>query len=170
MKPLDEQINPKFVQHAKKLSKITQFLNKFLPVECRGHVQVGNIQHKTLNLITDSPVWTTRVRQLSPQLIQYINDNSRAFTTCLKGSASQTAQTSTADNDNSVLIHHVRVSTRYSSANDSARKGSVKKQSQPLKLSRNSARLLSQSADSIQHEELRSSLRKLARHAAEEPE
>ena len=76
MKPLNEQIDPEFMIQAKKLAQYTQLLQKILPIECRNHVQVANIRNQNLMLITDSPVWTTRLRQLCPQILQFIRENS----------------------------------------------------------------------------------------------
>ena len=75
MKRLNEQISSKFANQAKKLDQYTRILQKVLPIECREHVQVANIRQQNLILITDSPVWTTRLRQLSPTILQFIREN-----------------------------------------------------------------------------------------------
>jgi hypothetical protein len=146
MKPINEQINPKFVIQAKKLAQITRLLRPVLPVECHNHVQVANIRDQNLMLITDSPVWTTRLRQLSPQILQFLHDNPL-----------DTGETEQQ------IIHHVQISTRYSPTSDKQQTLNKNKR-QKLCISEKTATVLSQSANSIQHPQLKSALLKIARH------
>jgi hypothetical protein len=166
MKPLNEQINPKFVRQAKRLSKVTQILKNMLPVECHNHVQVGSINRQILTLICDSPVWTTRLRQLSPQILQYINENKADLSEYLESPSSFHSNNSYSQPDGKPLIHHIQINTRFSKREDISDKRIPKiRQARPV-LSQQSARLLAQSADDIKHERLKASLKKLARHAA----
>ena len=145
MKPINEQINPTFLIQAKKLSQFMRLLHNILPIECRNHVQVANIRNQNLMLITDSPVWTTRLRQLSPQILQYIQENAPS-------------------SENKQIIHHIQISTRYHSTNNSSQTESRKNVQQP-KISEKTANLLSQSANSISHKQLKKSLLKIASHS-----
>jgi len=150
MKAINEQISPKFVIQAKKLAKYTKILHKILPVECHGHVQVANIRNQNLMLITDSPVWTTRLRQLSPQILQFIRDSSL---------------NTNENNDDNVTpaIHHVQISTRYhASAADSPQSPQIKNRPKP-KISEKTAELLAQSANSIENHQLKAALLKLSK-------
>lgn len=176
MKTINEQINPAFFSQAKKLTQIKRFLHQVLPIECHKHVQVANIRQQILMLITDSPVWTTRLRQLSPQILQYIHENSQNFESCLNTSGhadshSCESGTSLKSNNgsgkkpqNNHIIHHIQISTKYHPqyAESSARP--TNKNSPPLKISNKTAVLLSQSADSINHPQLKTALMKLAQH------
>lgn len=159
MKPLNEQINPHFVAQARKLAQYRQLLHKILPIECRQHVEVANIRNQNLMLITDSPVWTTRLRQLSPQILQFLHDNPLHSDT---GTANDSPVRDT-------LIHHIQISTRYNSAyaSQSANKQrpSDRKKKKKLHISEKTAAVLSQSADSISHPQLKASLLKIARHS-----
>ena len=154
MKPLNEQISPKFVIQAKKLAQYTQLLHQILPIECRNHVKVANIRNQNLMLIADSPVWTTRLRQLSPQILQFIRENS--------------ANTDTS-NKKAQIIHHVQISTRYNAASANQASAhqqqilSAKKNHRP-QISEKTAELLSQSANSIDHQPLKNALLRVARH------
>ena len=149
MKPLNEQISPNIVMQAKKLAKYTQLLHQILPIECRNHVEVANIRNQNLMLITDSPVWTTRLRQLSPQILEFIRQNS--------------ANNDTRASDTQV-IHHVQIRTRYSPAgSDQQHASKVAKKPVP-RISTKTAEILSQSAESIGSDELRTSLLKMAKH------
>ncbi len=147
MKSINEQISAKFIIQAKKLAYYTKLLRNILPVECHNHVEVANIRDQNLMLITDSPVWTTRLRQLSPQVLQFIRENTAADNT-----------------DRRQIIHHVQISTRYHSINGSEQQTLNKKNRHKPQISEKTAALLSQSANSIDHPQLKSALLKVASH------
>ena len=146
MKPINEQFKPEFLAQAKKLAYFTQLLHSILPVECRDHVAVANVRNQNLMLVTDSPVWTTRLRQLSPQILEFIRKNA-------------------ADKfSNKEQIHHVQISTRYQATNTDQQQ--AKKGNKPgLQISEKTASMLTQSADSIQHQQLKAALLRIARHS-----
>ena len=145
MKPINEQINPNILIQAKKLTQFMQLLQNILPIECRNHVQVANIRNQNLMLITDSPVWTTRLRQLSPQILQYIQENA-------------------SSNKKTEIIHHIQISTRYHSTTGSAQTGIPEENLNKPEISEKTAKLLSQSANSINHQQLKKALLKIASH------
>lgn len=151
MKPINEQINAKFVIQAKKLDQYTRLLHQILPVECRNHVEVANIRNQNLMLITDSPVWTTRLRQLSPKILQFIHENSPKI-------------------DKTQIIHHVQISTRYHSTRTGQQNSSSRESRHKPQISEKSAELLKQSASSINHKQLKSALLRIASHASREKE
>lgn len=146
MKPINEQINPNILIQAKKLNKFMQLLQNILPIECRNHVQVANIRNQNLMLITDSPVWTTKLRQLSPQILKYI-------------------QESTSSNKKTEIIHHIQISTRYNSTASGAPTDAPERNKHKPEISEKTANLLSQSADSISHLQLKKALLKVASHS-----
>jgi hypothetical protein len=143
MKLINEQINTKFVIQAQKLSQYTQLLHSFLPIEYRNHVAVANIRDQNLMLITDSPVWTTRLRQLSPKILQFIGENSSKI-------------------DKSETIHHVQISTRYQASNLQPQQSSSHKHRHRPQISEKTAELLIQSASSISDQRLKLALIKIA--------
>jgi len=149
MKPINEQISQKFVIQAQKLARYTHLLHQILPVECRNHVEVANIRNQNLMLITDSPVWTTRLRQLSPQILQYIQENS--------------ANTDTGST-NKQVIHHVQIRTRYSATGSEEQHASKTPRKPAPRISVKTAKLLSQSANSMDDESLKTALLKIAKH------
>ena len=156
MKPINEQINTEFIVQAKKLTQYTQLLHNILPIECRNHVEVANIRQQILMLITDSPVWTTRLRQLSPQILQYIRENSSKFDTGSKNTATNKAQ----------IIHHIQISTRYHTKNTKEQQLSSIKHRHKPQISKKTAELLSQSANSINDLKLKTALLKIASHGS----
>lgn len=151
MKQINEQINPVFLQQTQKLAQFTKILRAVLPVECLNHVKVANIRNQTLMLVTDSPVWTTRLRQLSPQILKFIQEN---------------GATLNPGSEKTDVIHHLRISTRYQTG--TRKVGSQqKKHRKKLQVSPKTAELLSQSADSLGDNQLKEALSRLAIHAAE---
>ena len=145
MKPLNEQINPKIIAQAKMLDQYTRILHKILPIECRNHVQIANIRQQNLMLITDSPVWTTRLRQLCPQILLFLQENKT---------------------ENEQIIHHIQISTRYQNNSAGEPRTSVKKDRLKPSITEKTANLLSQSANSIGDQRLKEALLRVARNRA----
>jgi len=148
MKPINEQINPEFVQMSEKLAQYTRILQKILPIECQIHVQVANIRQQSLMLITDSPVWTTRLRQLSPQILQFLHDNRSSYITA----------------DNKDVIHHIQISTRYKKNESDEQQAAAKKERIIPTISEKTSDLLSQSANSMENQQLKDALLRIASH------
>ncbi|MBE9560961.1 MAG: DUF721 domain-containing protein [Proteobacteria bacterium] len=146
MKSINEQINPEFVIQAKKLAAFSRLLRRVLPPECHGHVEVANIRDQNLMLITDSPVWTTKLRQLSPQILQFIQSNTAG------------------DTNRAPIIHHIQISTRYHAPDSGEQQALNKKNRHKVQISEKTATMLSQSADSIEHQQLKTALLKIASH------
>ena len=110
-----------------------------LPPETDGHYHVANIQGRTLVIMTDSPVWTTRLRQLGPRILTILQNSGRKN------------------------LLHIRVFSRPAQSPVARPPESVK--TKPKHISLQSSRLLNQAASTIGDEGLREALLKLARHA-----
>jgi len=158
MKQINEQINPIFLQQTQKLAQFTKIIRAVLPGECLNHVKVANIRNQTLMLVTDSPVWTTRLRQLSPQILQFVQNN-------MPAPSSDGDSENNLKNQNANIIHHLRISTRYQKGGGDTALGKVKSRKK-LQISQKTAELLLQSADSFDDDQLKVALSKLAAHAA----
>ncbi|MFC1589069.1 DciA family protein [Pseudomonadota bacterium] len=74
MEHFNSQLNPSIVSKAHHLEQLTLILDGVLPPETSGHYHVANIDNSTLVVITDSPVWTTRLRQLGPTIIETLSN------------------------------------------------------------------------------------------------
>ena len=142
MKPINEQISPNFVKQARILDGFIPFIRSVLPPEFHDHVKVANIRNNSLILVTDSPVWTTRLRQLSSHILQALKDNSSNL-------------------PKTQIIHHIQIQTRYHAGGSPPPKRIAKHRP---KLSRNTAERLSQSAESIDDPELKEALSRLAKN------
>ena len=70
MDTFSHQLDPKIKQTAKKLEMYTQLLKKALPPECENHFSVASVQKKSIVIVANSPVWTTRLRQLGQLILE----------------------------------------------------------------------------------------------------
>lgn len=76
MKHIDHQLNHALVSKARHLEQLTALLDAQLPHETSGHYHVAAIDKSTLTIVTDSPVWASRLRQLGPDIIRMISEQS----------------------------------------------------------------------------------------------
>jgi hypothetical protein len=138
----DSRLNSSIRQHACRLEQLTHVLASALPVECNGHFHVANVRDRLVVIMTDSPVWATRLRQLSPEVVAILQQHG---------------------NDR---LLHVRVFSRP--GNQPARVSSTPERSVPERhISPKSQQLITQAADGIENEGLRTALLKLAAHGAD---
>lgn len=141
MDSFNSRLDDSLKKRALELQQLTNLLRGELPPETDGHYHVANIQDRTLVIMTDSPVWTTRIRQLGPRVLTALHNSGRK------------------------KLLHIRVFCRPA---QSAPVEPVKPAiTPPRQISRQSRQLLKQTASFIQDEGLRNALQKLARHAPE---
>lgn len=145
MKRINNQINPEFINQAKILSRYTPVVQACLPPDYHAHVRVANIRNNSLVLVTDSPVWTTRLRQLAGTILQALHDNAARLPA-------------------SAPIHHVQVQTSYFSQQETSGHAENAVNKAPRGISEQAASYLAQSADSIDDPELKKALSRLSRH------
>ncbi|MBT8128998.1 MAG: DUF721 domain-containing protein [Gammaproteobacteria bacterium] len=141
MDSFNSRLDDSLRKRALELQHLTSLLRGELPPETDGHYHVANIQDRTLVIMTDSPVWTTRIRQLGPRVLTILKNSGRKD------------------------LLHIRVFCRPA---QSAPVEPVKPAtSPPRQISQQSCRLLEQTASFIQDEGLSDALQKLARHYPE---
>jgi len=117
-----------------KLEKYTWLLKKTLPAECDTHFNVANILNKTMVIVTDSPVWASRLRQLGPDILAIMKTRSKEE------------------------LHHVKVITRRGPTVDRHRPRIIKRT-----LSTSSRHLIEQTASFLNNEELSKALLNLSK-------
>ena len=138
MDSFNSRLDASLKQRARELGRLTALLRSELPPESDGHYHVANIRGNTLIIMTDSPVWTTRIRQLGPRILTVLH------------------------NSGSTKLMHIRVFSRPGrSATIQPRPPKTK----PKHLSPRSGQLISQTASFIDDDGLRDALLKLARRA-----
>jgi hypothetical protein len=135
MKQLNKALDPNILAHSRKLEQLTMLLRNALPPECDGHYHAAAVHDSTLVIVTDSPVWTTRLRQLGPQILQL-----------LKNKTPQNLQ-------------HVRIISRQGPAVSNHEPPVVKHE-----ISQQSSQHIAQTADYIKDKPLKEALLKIARH------
>lgn len=136
MDTFNSKLDDSLRKRAQELGRLTSLLRSELPPEIDGHYHVANIRDRTLVMMTDSPVWTTRLRQLGPRILTILQNSGRKH------------------------LLHIRVFSRPSQAVDIKPKQPVNKQ--PKLLSQQSSQLIHQAASYIEDDDLRHALLKLA--------
>ena len=138
MDSFKSKLDHSLIKRARELGWLTSLIRSELPPECDGHYHVANIRDRTLVIITDSPVWTTRLRQLGPRILNILQNSGRKN------------------------LLHIQVFSRP--AQPRVTRATETKKPRPRQLSPQSSQLLNQTASFIEDEGLRDALLKLARH------
>jgi len=153
MKPIFEQLDPNMLSRVKNLSLLTHILQQALPVQAHSHFHVVNINQQTLFVLTDSPIWATKLRQLASDLIKSL----------------QTERLNNAyKTQNSTFIpaslKHIKVLTRPAKIQPAT----ADKSNKPIKyqryISEQAALSLTRTADFIDDDNLSKALHRLATH------
>ena len=137
MKLFNSQLNPILLAKSHQLEQLTSILNGELPPETSGHYHVAGIDNSTLVVITDSPVWTTRLRQLGPMIIEALS------------------------NRTGTKLQHIRIVSRHGSIKAPAQTS----QTINRVLSEQSGQQVAQTARHIKDEDLKKALLKLSKRS-----
>ncbi|VAW69862.1 hypothetical protein MNBD_GAMMA09-623 [hydrothermal vent metagenome] len=74
-----DNISNKLVQRIKKkaveLNELNRAIKISLPRDCHDHVQVAGIRGNQLIILTDSPVWRTRLRMMSQAMLEALHQH-----------------------------------------------------------------------------------------------
>ena len=132
MKSISRLINPQLLGKASQLDKLTRVVRSSLPAECREHVSVADIRDKQLILVTDSPVWSSRLRLYHNNILEMLKTHAN--------------------------IHLSQVRIKQTHPKQTAKAPIFKNRY----LTDGSAKLLKQTADSIDDPDLHQALIKLA--------
>lgn len=144
MDSFNSRLDDSLKKRALELQRLTNLLRCELPPETDGHYYVANIKDRTLVIMTDSPVWTTRIRQLGPRVLTIVQKSGRKN------------------------LLHIRVFCRPAQSAPVEPEKPVTPP--PRQISQQSRQLLRQTASFIQDDGLRDALQNLARHGAEKTE
>lgn len=135
MDTFSHQLDPKIRQTAQKLAKYTLLLKRALPPECENHFNVAKVLNKTIVIVADSPVWTSRLRQLGQLILDAMKTQSHED------------------------LHHVKIITRHGPVADNHEPKIVKRQ-----LSPEAVNIIEQTASYLSDEQLSNALLKLSKH------
>ena len=126
----------KLVCKAEHLIALEQKLCSFLPSPLDKHCKVSGLSNRSILLITDSSVWATKLRFMTPEILKFMK------TEC-----------------SSARLKSVRISIRPEIHNKSSKTG------RKIVISTATSKMIKNIASNIQDDELRSSLQKIARHS-----
>ena len=133
MDTFSHQLDPKIRQTALILTKYTHLLKNALPPECEQHFQVAKIHNKTVTIVADSPVWTSRLRQLGQHILE------------------------TMSLETNEDLHHVKIITRHGPVADNHSTITTKRN-----LSSSASKIIEQTASYLVDEELSNAMLKLS--------
>ena len=129
------------ITHANEVEKLNKQFQGLLDASLRGHVRLSNVRIGTLILTVESPVWASKLRYMGPILLQKLQNNPHIFKN----------------------INHLEIKVQP------ARKQTQKQSLSPRHLSKNASRCIQDMANSIDNEELKKALDRLASRASNQP-
>ncbi len=135
MESLTDLLNPALLKKARQLDALTKILRASLPQACQQHVEVAGIRDQQIILLTDSPVWVSRLRLYTQGILEMLEEYADIKLTGIKIKPSF--------NKKIVKKEIVR---------------------SPRTLNKRSSTLINQTADSISDPELRRALYNLAKN------
>ena len=138
MKSISKLINTRILGKASQLDKLPRLVRSCLPSECQNHVSVADIRDRQLVLVSDSPVWSSRLRLFQNDILEMLTNHAN------------------------LQLNQILIKQTY--PKQQAKTAPIK----PRYLDQNSAKLLQQTADSIDDADLRQALNKLASKTTKE--
>ncbi len=138
METISQLIRPEILNRTRQLAQLTRLLHACLPLNCQPHLSVAGVHDGELVLVADSPVWVNRLRMYTQSMLDMLAEHSN------------------------FEINRIRI--RRAPAE-------LRKSPPPRRklrhLSRDSARLIRQTAGSVEDEHLQQALLRLARNTVE---
>lgn len=135
MEPLSQLINRDLSSKARQLARLTEILRASLPKNCQPHIAVAGIRDQQLVLISDSPVWVSRLRMYTRNMLEMLAEHS------------------------DLRVTQIRI--RQSPQRIAAKKPRPRKHRH---LQPNTSEMIAQTAESIEDPELQQALYKLSRN------
>jgi hypothetical protein len=126
----------RLVDHCSQLQRVTRLVCEFLPSPLNQHCQVANIRDKQLILHADSSVWASMLHYRTPALLEFLNQQPG-------------------------LEHISNIRTRTLPHNPESSDNNPS----PARLTRTTASLIGNLADSMSNPALKKALLRLARHS-----
>ena len=76
MLKMSDKLVQRIGKKALELEKLNQAVKLSLPVDCHDHITVADIRLNELVILTDSPVWQTRIRLYSQTILEALHQHS----------------------------------------------------------------------------------------------
>lgn len=135
MESVSRHLNQALTGKARQLAELTRILRACLPQNCQPHVAVAGIRDNQLILVSDSPVWVSRLRMYTRDMLAMLEQHSTARVSQIRIRQSPPGMLSKPE-----------------------------KAAKPRYLSPSSSTLIEQTARSIDDTDLQDALLRLARH------
>lgn len=84
MDNLSEKLQQRILRKALELQRMGQAIKASLPLDCHAHLNVVGIRENQLILLTDSPVWQTRLRMFSQTILEALHQHTGITLTRVK--------------------------------------------------------------------------------------
>ena len=78
MKNISDNLGTHIRRKALELKRLDQAVKASLPTDCHSHVNVAGIRGNELILLTDSPVWQTRLRMFSHAILEALQQHTNS--------------------------------------------------------------------------------------------
>ncbi|MCW9012701.1 MAG: DUF721 domain-containing protein [Gammaproteobacteria bacterium] len=75
MKSISQLISKNIQNKAGQLKALNQIIKATVPENCRDHISVAGIRENRLILITDSPVWASRLRLYTQNMLAMLEEH-----------------------------------------------------------------------------------------------
>jgi len=75
MQKLSESISLRLKKKASELNRLTHAVKISLPIDCHDHMEIADIRNNQLIILTDSPVWQTRLRMYSQTILEALHQH-----------------------------------------------------------------------------------------------
>jgi hypothetical protein len=75
MDNISEKLSLRFRKKALELKRLNHAVKISLPVDCHDHMEIADIRDKQLIILTDSPVWQTRLRMYSQTILEALHQH-----------------------------------------------------------------------------------------------
>ena len=84
MDNISDKLQQRILRKALELEKIGRAIKVSLPLDCHKHLDVVGIRENELILLTDSPVWQTRLRMFSQIILEALQQHAGITLTRIK--------------------------------------------------------------------------------------
>jgi len=75
MKSITNLINPQILRKTSQLAQLDSLVKSCLPTECQKHISAASIRDHQLILISDSPVWSTQLRLYQNNILEMLKSH-----------------------------------------------------------------------------------------------
>lgn len=65
----------KFTKKTQELNRLNYAVKMSLPIDCHDHLEIADIRDNQLIILTDSPVWQTRLRMYSQTILEALHQH-----------------------------------------------------------------------------------------------